>query len=103
MRTAAPSPPSRAPSRPWMVPWSRRGVRTEQLRGADEGGCALELLGGQEAECVSHEDGDTVTAVEGAVAALDGPLEPPDRERECRQTEIGLRLAATGGEEEKFD
>ena len=33
----------------------------------------------------------------------DGSLETPDGKGECRQAEVGLGLAATGGEEEELD
>ena len=81
----------------------RRVVAAGQLGGADERRRALELLRREQAQGVPHEHGDAAAAVERAVRRLDHPLPAPDRERVCRQAQVRLGLAATGGEEEQLD
>ena len=72
-------------------------LAADQLAGADERGGPLELLRGEQPQRVAHDHGDAVAAV----AAVDDPLEAPDRERERGQPEVGLGLAAAGREEQQ--
>jgi hypothetical protein len=76
---------------------------TDELRCADQGRRALELLRGEQAERVAHQDGDTVAAIQFPVIPADRPLETSDGEREGRQTQVGLGLPTTGGEEQELD
>ena len=72
------------------------------LGGADQGGGALELLGGEQPQCVAHEDGDPGAPVQGAVGGCQDALEAADGEGVGGQPQVGLGLAAAGGEEEQL-
>ena len=85
-----------------VTPWSRV-LLTDQLGRADQGGGALELLGGEQAQRVAHQHRDAVAAVEDAVVGVDRALEPADGERVRGEPEVGLGLAATGREEQQLD
>ena len=73
-----------------------------ELGGAHEGGGALELLGSQQAQGVAHEDGDAGAPVNGAVGGLEESLAAADGEGVGGQSQVGLGLASTGGEEEEL-
>ena len=73
-----------------------------ELGGAHEGGGALELLGGEQAQGVAHEDGDAGAPVDGAVGRVEEPLAAADGEGVGGQSQVGLGLAAAGGEEEEL-
>ncbi len=72
------------------------------LAGADEGGSALELLGGQQPEGVAHKHGDTVRAVAGLCPLANNALQAAHREGERGQAEVRLGLATTGREEQQL-
>ena len=78
-------------------------VPADQVGGAHQGGGTLELLRGEQAQRVPHQDGDTAAAVERTVVGGERSLESADREGERREPEVGLGLAATGREEEQLD
>ena len=46
---------------------------------------------------------DSRRPVERAVGTVDPPLAASDREGVCREPQVGLGLAASGGEEEQLD
>ena len=73
----------------------------EQLGGAHQRGGTLELLGGQQAQRVTHQHGDTITSVYDGVALADDALHAPGGQRVRDQTEVGLGFAATGREEQQ--
>ena len=77
-------------------------LATGELGGAYEGGGALELLGGEQAQGVAHEDGDAGTPVDGSVGGLEESLAAADGEGIGSQSQVGLSLASTGGEEEEL-
>ena len=77
-------------------------LATGELGGAYEGGGALELLGGEQAQGVAHEDGDAGAPVDGSVGGLEESLAAADGEGVGGQSQVGLGLAATGGEEEEL-
>lgn len=70
---------------------------SDHFCGTDERGCALELLDGQQAQGIAHEDSDAVFAA----APPEVGLQAADRKRIGGQSEVGLSLAATGGEPEQ--
>ena len=76
----------------WILP-------SRELGGAHEGGGALELLGGEQAQGVAHEDGDAGASVDRAVGGLEESLAAADGEGVGGQPQVGLGLAATGGKE----
>ena len=80
-----------------------RVLLADQLGRADQRGCALELLRGEQAQRVAHQHGDPVAAIEHAVVGVDLALQPADREGVRREAEVGLGLAATGREEQQLD
>ncbi len=71
-----------------------RRVGAHQLQRANDAGRASELVERKEAQRVAHDDGDT--GAEHARAA-----QPPMRDHERREAEIGLGLAAAGREEQQ--
>ena len=73
-----------------------------ELGGAHEGGGALELLGGEQAQGVAHEDGDAGAPVDGSVGGLEESLAATDSEGVGGQSQVGLGLAPTGGEKEEL-
>ena len=69
-------------------------LAAEYLAGADEGGGALELLDGEQPQCVAHEDGHPGVSAE----RTDRALKAADGERVGGEAKVGLGFAATGRE-----
>ena len=68
-----------------------------ELQCADQAGGAGELVQGEQAERVAHDD-----AHPGALSSvLSGVAQPPEHHREGGDAQVRLRLAAAGGEEEQ--
>ena len=65
--------------------------------GADEGGGALELLGGEEPQRVPHQHPDAAFAG----VTCHNPLKPPHRKGEGGEPEVRLGLAAARREEQE--
>ncbi len=73
---------------------------SHQLQGTDEGGGAGELVEGQQSEGVPHQDGHAGVGGDRAGGAL---AEAAVEQGEGGEAEVGLGLAAAGGEEQEFD
>ena len=74
-----------------------RGPFAQQFQRADERGSAAQLVEGEEAQRVAHDDAHART---GPAVGLRMP-EPAEHHREGRKAKVRLRLAAAGGEEEE--
>ena len=70
-----------------------RVVPADRLERADQGRRAFELLQGEQPQGVTHDDGDT---------SVTGVPEPAEQDDERDETEVGLGLAAAGGEPEQI-
>ncbi len=79
------------------------GLAAQDFGGADQRRRPLELLGGEQPQGVPHQHGDAGLAAAGVLPRADGPLEAADGEGEGREPEVGLGLAAAGGEEQQVD
>ena len=78
-------------------------VAADDLGRAHQRRRALELLGGEQAQRVAHEDGDAVAPVTGVHSLPDHAVAPADREGVGGEPEVGLGLTATGREEQQVD
>ena len=70
------------------------GIGAHQFERAHDAGSASELIEREQAQRVAHDDGDA-----GAEHAR--VRQPPMRDHEGREAEIGFRLAAAGREEQE--
>ena len=97
-----PANPHAEPERDTGVPIVGLGtVLAQQLRGADQCRRALELLRGQQAQRVAHQHRHAVASINGVRPFTDDALQPPRGQGVGDEPEIGLGLAAAGGEEQQ--
>src|SRR4051812_16230278 len=75
---------------------------TSDFRGAHQCRGALELLGRQQPQRVTHQDRDTIATVERSLGRFDNRLTTTNRKRVRGKTEIRLRLAATSRKEQQL-
>ena len=73
-----------------------RTLKPLEFQRADQGGGTAQLIEREQPQGVAHQHGDA-----GRFDA--GVQQAPVHEGECGQTEVGLRLAAAGGEEQQLD
>ena len=71
---------------------------TDNFTSGDQGGGALKLLQGQQAQRIAHEHGDARHAIKPAEI----PLQAPHRHTVGGEPEIGFRLATAGREPEQI-
>ena len=73
----------------------------QQLGRAHQRGRPLELLGGQQAQGVAHQHGHAVSAVHRVGSVAHRPLQAAHGHGVGHQAQVGLGLAAPGGEEQQ--
>lgn len=61
------------------------------------------MLGGEQAQSVAHENGDTGGAVKRPVRCVNSPLKAAGGHGVGGESQVGLSLATAGGEEEEFE
>ena len=98
-RTADPHP--QPEGRAFVAAVALGPVSAQQFGRAHQRGCPLELLGGQQAQGVAHQHGHPVPPVHRVVAVAHHPLQAAHGHGVGHQAQVGLGLAAPGGEEQQ--